>query len=105
NDFNMTGSETPISLDALRQLTVNMNDAEFIERQINNDEKVTLLYIRTLIDQERLNESIIKRLIDCPHESIYECMTNSKLSSISTLEEAQKQLMNGFILLYELKHN
>ncbi|XID93775.1 spore germination protein [Paenibacillaceae bacterium WGS1546] len=105
NEPNMTGSETPVSVDALRQLIVNMNDAEIIERQINNDQKVTLLYIRTLIDQERLNESIIKPLIDCPHESIYECMPNSKISSISTLEEAQTQLMNGFILLYELKHN
>jgi hypothetical protein len=97
--------QTDITIDALRQILANMDDAEIIERQTNKDQKVTLLYIKTLINQERLNESIIEPLIRCSHDTIYECIASSKISKITTLEEAQKQLVQGSILLNDSLQN
>jgi hypothetical protein len=94
-----------ISLDALRDVLANMDDAEIIERKTINNEKVTLLYIRTLINQERLNEFIIEPLIHCSQDTVNECITISKVSKITALEEAQQQLLQGSVLLLDHKMN
>ncbi len=91
--------QTAVTIDALKQLLANMDDAEIIERQTNSDQKITLIYIKTLIDQERLNESVIEPLNNCSHDMIYDCTVTSKASEITTLEEAQKHLMQGYVLL------
>lgn len=44
-----------ISLDSLKQVLDNMDDVEIIERTTLNDQKVVLIYLKTLIDQDRLN--------------------------------------------------
>ena len=93
-----------ITLDALINSLDNMDDAEITEHRTAEDQPVTLVYIKTLIDQERLNESIIQPLKHCSSDTIDECMTTSKVSHINTLEEAQKQLMQGSIVLNNSKH-
>jgi predicted transcriptional regulator len=97
--------QTAVTIDALRYLVANMDDAEIIERQTNKAQKVTLVYIRTLIDQERLNETIIEPLTRCYHDAVYECIASSKVSEITTLDEAQTQLMLGSILLSDSLQN
>ncbi|GEN33497.1 spore germination protein [Aneurinibacillus danicus] len=98
-------AQAAVTIDALRHTVANMDDAEIIERNTKNDQKVTLLYIRTLIDQERLNEAIIEPLTRCSQDTIYECIAASKVSKIITLEEAQKQLMLGSVLLNDSLQN
>ncbi|MBP1155648.1 MULTISPECIES: spore germination protein [unclassified Paenibacillus] len=94
-----------LSLDALKLLLANMHDAEIIERQTNVDQKVTLLYIRTLIDQERLNDTIVKPLNHCTYDTVYECIQNSKVFAVATLEEAVKLLLQGSVLIYDAFRN
>ncbi|WP_349632569.1 hypothetical protein [Neobacillus sp. SuZ13] len=67
-----------ISLDSLKQVLDNMDDVEIIERTTLNDQKVVLIYLRTLIDQDRLNESIIEPVIQCPHAMIFESIAIPK---------------------------
>ncbi|MDQ0244083.1 hypothetical protein J2S09_001628 [Bacillus fengqiuensis] len=94
-----------VTIDALRQLLANMDDAEIIERQTAKGQKVTFLYIGTLIDQERLNESVIEPLMRYSDHTVYECISSSKISKVTTLEDAQKQLMLGSILLNDSLQN
>lgn len=88
-----------ISLDSLKQVLNNMDDVEIIERTTLNDQKIVFVYLRTLIDQERLNESIIEPVIQCPHDMIYESIATPKVMKVQWLEEAQKLLLTGAVLL------
>ncbi|SDO50348.1 GerA spore germination protein [Paenibacillus sp. yr247] len=96
---------TVLTIDSFRQILANMDDAEIIERRTNNDQMVMFLYIRTLIDQERLNESVIEPLLHCDLEEINECIATAKVSRIVTMEEGQQKLLTGSILLYEPMKN
>lgn len=96
---NNDGEFEDITVAALKSLLTKMHDAEIIERQKNKEQKVTLLYIKTLIDQERLNECIIEPLIHCSEDRVIECITNAKVSEINTLSEAQEKIISGSILL------
>jgi hypothetical protein len=90
---------TAVTIDALGKILANMDDAEFIERRITPDQTVTLIYIKTLIDQERLNEAIIEPLNRCAADSVFECISTAKLLKIDTLHEAREHLLKGSILL------
>jgi hypothetical protein len=72
---NSTGKaqNTPITLEVLRERVDNMEDAEIIEHQTHNDSTIILVYIRTLIDKARLNESVIQPLRSCGNENLSEC--------------------------------
>ena len=91
--------KTAISLDALKTGLANLDDAEFVEQRTALDQPITLIYINTLIDKQRLNESIIEPLLQCSSDRIDHCLTNSKITKITTLDDAKKQLMYGSIVL------
>ena len=82
-----------------------MDDAEFVEINISENQNIDLIYVRTLIDQERLNESIVKPLSNCSKQSIQECNVHSTINSISTFKEAKKQLFKGSVLLFDSSSN
>lgn len=105
NQSHNQTQNTALTLDALKNNLANMDDAEIIEHRTTENQPITLVYMRTLIDQERLNESIIEPLIHCSSDKIEECMITSKVSTISTLEEAQNQLMQGSIVYHDFKHD
>ncbi len=84
-----------VTLDALKQLVVNMNDAEIIERQTGQGHPVTLLFIRTLIDQERLNEAVIGPLNGRSHDTIIGSLAAPRDAKITALNEARKHLLQG----------
>jgi hypothetical protein len=105
NNNNNDGKFEDITVAALKSLLTNMHDAEIVERQKNKEQKVTLLYIKTLINQERLNECIIEPLIHCSKDRVLECITNAKVSEITTLSEAQEKIINGSILLNDSLDN
>ncbi|MFX8203466.1 hypothetical protein ABTL17_19205, partial [Acinetobacter baumannii] len=52
-------------LDELKQKLNHMDDAEVVEHRMGTSASVHLVYIKTLIDQERLNEAIIQPLHRC----------------------------------------
>jgi hypothetical protein len=93
-----------ITLEALKAILTNMDDAEIIERQTNQDQKVIILYIRTLIDQERLSEAIIEPLSRCSKNSVYECMP-TKVLKMTTINEAQTELLSGSVLIFDPVQN
>lgn len=97
--------EAEITVNALRQLLADMSDAEIIERRSANNQPITLLYIKTLIDQERLNEAVVQPLLDCTRGRLVECMANARVQSIRTLGEAQEQLLHGGVLFNDIKNN
>ncbi|RXT14024.1 spore germination protein [Ammoniphilus sp. CFH 90114] len=107
--FNKKGKsirkETTVTLNALQNSLANMDDAEIIEHLTNTEHPVTLVYLRTLIDQERLNEFLHEPLSQCTSDKIEECIKTSKVSPITTLEEAQMQLMQGSIVLHDSNRN
>lgn len=97
--------ELKISIESLKKALVQMDDAEFVELNISENQQVVLIYIRTLIDQERLNESIVKPLSNCSKQSIQECYVHSTINAISTLNEAKTQLFTGSVVLFESSSN
>ncbi len=104
---NSTGKapNTPIALEALRERIDNMEDAEVIEYQTQNNKIFVLIFIGTLIDKARLNEAVIEPLRLCNYENISACISVSKITDITTLEEAEKKLMLGAILLFDTIEN
>lgn len=88
-------------LDALKQRLSRMTDAEIIERWSNNGEPYTLVFIRTLIDYERLNEAIVKPLNQRSGEPIEKCIASAKISTVPSVGEALDQIMSGFILMHD----
>ena len=86
-------------------MVANMEDAAIVERQTNKGQKVILLYIGPLIDLERLNESIIEPMIRDSHDTIYECVATSKISEIISLEDAERELLQGSVLLFDPMQN
>lgn len=98
NDDNQP-KKTVIALDALKTSLANLDDAEFVEQRTALDQPITLIYINTLIDKERLNESIIEPLFQCSSDRIDHCLSNSKITKITALDDAKKQLMHGSIVL------
>lgn len=100
-----SNAESELSIEALKKALVKMDDAEFVEINISENQNINLIYIRTLIDQERLNESIVKPLYNCSKQSIQECIVHSTINSISTIKEAKKQLFKGSVLLFDSSSN
>lgn len=86
-------------LDELKQKLNHMDDAEVVELRMGTHASVYLLYIKTLIDHERLNEAIIQPLHRCAGNSLSSCITNAKVSEVTSIEEAQQKIMQGYILL------
>ncbi|MBH0156903.1 spore germination protein [Fictibacillus sp. 5RED26] len=95
----------PIAIDVLRERIDNMEDAEVIEYQTQNNKIFVLIFIGTLIDKARLNEAVIEPLRLCKYENISTCISVSKITEITTLEEAEKKLMLGAILLFDTIEN
>lgn len=102
---SQSNAESELSIEALKKALVQMDDAEFVEINISENQNVDLIYVRTLIDQERLNESIVKPLSNCSKQSIQECNVQSTINSISTFKEAKKQLFKGSVLLFDSSSN
>nr|WP_238458140.1 spore germination protein [Alkalihalobacterium alkalinitrilicum] len=96
-----TTQDTTLTIDVLKEKLINIEDAEIIEHQFNQDELVTVLYIRTLVDEERFNESIIAPLNRCTYKTLYACIDNSKVTIITSLEDALNKLFSGSIILYD----
>ncbi|WP_017726480.1 spore germination protein [Halalkalibacterium ligniniphilum] len=96
-----TDQQTAVTFEALKQLLANMEDAEIIVRQMKSGNKIMLIYMRTLIDVERMNESIIGPLLQCSDQPLDHCITTSKVLEITKLEDAKEQLMTGSILLFD----
>lgn len=88
-----------LSIAAVKDLISNMDDGELIEHRINKDRNITLIFIRTLIDVERLNESIIQPLKNCSEDMIHTCIASVKASALTSLDEAQQLMMLGHVLL------
>lgn len=88
-------------LDDLKQILNHMEDAEIIEHKIGTSASVHLLFIKTLIDQERLNEAIIQPLHQSGGNSLPSCIINSDVSEVISIEDAGQKIMQGYILLYD----
>ncbi|MED1204153.1 spore germination protein [Heyndrickxia acidicola] len=97
--------QAAVTLDALKHMVANMDDAAIVERQTNKGQKVILLYIGPLIDLERLNEVIIEPMIRDSHDTIYEYVATSKISEIISLEDAERELLQGSVLLFDPMQN
>ncbi|MGE7543606.1 spore germination protein [Sporosarcina newyorkensis] len=98
---SQSNAESEISIETLKKALVQMDDAEFVEINISENQHVDLIYVRTLIDQERLNETILNPLSNSSKQSIQECNVHSTMNSISTFNEAKEQLFKGSVLLFD----
>ncbi|KKK37246.1 spore gernimation protein [Mesobacillus campisalis] len=92
-----------LSLESLKAMISNMDDGESIEHSISRNRKITIVYIKTLIDLERLNESIIQPVKNCSEEMIHTCLSSEKIVAVTTLDNAQKLMMQGHVLIYDDK--
>ncbi len=88
-----------LSLAAVKGLISNMDDGESIDYRVSKDRKITLIFIGTLIDVERLNESIIQPLKNCSEDMIHTCIISAKPTALTSLDEAQQLMMLGHVLL------
>jgi len=101
NSAKKITTNSPIAIEVLRKRIDNMEDAEVIEYQTQNNKIYVLIFIGTLIDKARLNEAVIEPLRLCNNENISACISVSKITEITTLEEAEKKLMLGAILVFD----
>lgn len=90
-----------LSLGLLKKILANLEDAEIVDRQKPDGQCFTLIYIRTLIDQERMNEALFEPLLHCTNESIQDCISTSKAEEIFTLGEAEKQILAGSVIIFD----
>jgi hypothetical protein len=100
-------TQDPVTLSELKAELRNMDDAEFAELQGTADSpgKVDLVFIRTLVDTERLNEVVVEPLTRCGPDSIQACITNAKISDVSSMEQAKNKLMHGSVLVHSIPEN
>lgn len=105
NEDSSGKNEIPLTMDALRQILVNMSDAEVIERPALDERTITLIYIRTLIDLERLNESVIGPLSVLTDNTVCECITASSISEVTSQQKAKLLLMQGSVLVHDDRIN
>jgi hypothetical protein len=94
-------AKTKITTAALHQLLSNMDDAELVEPHAAMGRKISIYYIRTLINQERLNEVVVEPLVRDATRAAAECLAAAKVMIITSLEEAQKLLLTGAVLLHD----
>ncbi|WP_153007723.1 spore germination protein [Bacillus coahuilensis] len=94
-------SKTPLTNELLKKSLVNMEDLEIIALDTNTGQKVYLYYIKTLIDNERINEVIVEPLKHCSEDQIAKCLFNAKIEKLSYLEEAEMKVVQGSVLLYD----
>ncbi|WP_127495503.1 spore germination protein [Paenibacillus glycanilyticus] len=92
---------TAISLEALKQRLALMEDAEIIDRETTNGLRLTFIYLETLIDQERLNESILEPVVRSFQSSVEKSLTTVKMNRLSNLEQALQYLMMGSVLVHD----
>ncbi|SFE97459.1 spore germination protein [Alteribacillus iranensis] len=97
--------QSPVTIERLKHLTSNIEDAIFVEHETKSSKTVTLIYIKTIIDEARLNEAIIEPLLRCEKKPINKCITNAKVSDISTVDETEYKLMTGCIILHDSANN
>lgn len=105
NNTTYSIQEPELSIEALKESLTQMDDAEFVEIDVSDTRIIQLVYIRTLIDQEKLNESIINSLTNCSKLSIQDCIMNSIIIPINLFIEAKKQLFSGAVLLFDSSQN
>lgn len=96
---------TPVSLDELKKSLANMSDAQIDIHETISGIKVNLIYIKSLIDNERLNEAIVRPLIHDRSISVNEAIFSSTKVKLFTMDEATVSLLNGDIILYEVITN
>ncbi|MCF8568363.1 spore germination protein [Alicyclobacillus tolerans] len=94
-----------LSLQSLTEILVRIDDAEIIKQEAFGSRKIGLVYIRTLVDLERLNESIIKPLKTRPTTPVVQCVESANVSQVNTLEQAERNLMSGCVLVNDMIEN
>lgn len=96
-----------LSLTNIHSLMKNMTDAATVQISTNGGQTVTLIYIKTLIDQERLNESIITPLKLQSRFVIHDLISTStvfaEIFELTSLEDAKDKIMQGYVILHHNK--
>lgn len=95
----------PLTLESLTSTLSKIDEAEIIERSNSLKQKLIFIYIKTLINQERLNESVITPFQNCKEKQIIDCISNAKIIKITSLEEANDKLVEGFVLINNLSQD
>ncbi|TYS45628.1 spore germination protein [Bacillus infantis] len=90
-----------LSLGLLKEILANLEDAEIVERKKKEGHCFTFIYIRTLINQERMNEALFEPILHCKDESIQDCISTVKAEEIFTLGEAEEQLLAGSVIIID----
>lgn len=92
---------TTITVDALKQRIAQIEDAVIYDQVTTDGIRLTFLYLGTLIDLERLNESILVPLVRSFRNSVEKSLTTAKIKRITDLEQALHFLMRGSVLVHD----
>jgi len=90
----------PLSLEYIKQAFQNIHDAKTIE--INNEfiGKITLFYIRSLVDVRQLQEFVIFPLQHASNPSLRKTVSTVELNELNTAEEAEQAALKGSVILH-----
>lgn len=94
-----------VTLEAFKKVTAKMDDAEIVQRQTNSGIPFSLVYIQTLIDHERFNESIVNPIIHSTNKQFVQCIATCKVIKVSSMEEAKNHLLIGCVLVQDVEKN
>ena len=103
--FNKGKNGSPTFMkDELLQSLNNLTDLEIIDCLNEKETPYMLVYVRTLIDQERINE-ILNPLIHSPNKTLSESLGSTKKTKVFTLTQAHEKLMEGSVILFDKLKN
>ncbi|WDM19975.1 spore germination protein [Paenibacillus polymyxa] len=91
----------PLTLDVLKTMLAGISEASIIERCPPSGNPIWIIYLDTLVDEARINESILKPLLTLTDSPVPERILNCKFTEIHTLQDAEQQLMRGAVIVHE----
>lgn len=92
-------SSSEIKLNDIETALHNMEDAEVIRLE-KSEQQIELIYIRTLVNQERLNESIIMPFHRAEEINNWNFVNSVSAKPLSSFDNAISDIFTGCVILY-----
>ncbi|MEC1261589.1 spore germination protein [Bacillus swezeyi] len=92
-----------INPEAIKETIAGMSDAKAEEYETKNGQKAVFYYINTIIDEGILQDLIIKPMVSCAEDTVYDYLKSLILNvwHLTSLDTAKDLLMSGSVLIHD----
>lgn len=93
-------TKTELTLERLQEAFEDIHDATL--QEITNDAaQITLFYIESLIDVDKMQSNIIGPLLLKPNARMEDTILANEIRGLETLEEAVESVLQGYVVLFD----